>query len=272
MILFPNAKINIGLNIVSKREDLYHNLETVFYPIPLTDVLEIIVPDKVINESNIQLSGTNLNIPNNDNICIKAYQILAKDYDLPSLQMYLHKIIPSGAGLGGGSADAGFLLSHLNNYFKLNINDDKLIEYASKIGADCAFFIKNKAVFASGIGNKFEDIELNLSNYYILIVKPDFSINTAIAFKGIKPESPEYSLKKLIKQPVRLWQKSIKNDFEKPLFKEYPELNRIKSDLYDLGAEYASMSGSGSAMFGLFNTMPNTSNLFKNCFVWKSKL
>jgi len=259
MIFFPNAKINIGLNIVSKRADGYHNLETIFYPIPLTDVLEFITPKNIIAKTSMQLSGSSLGIPDSENICIKAYNMLAEHYALPNLQMYLHKIIPSGAGLGGGSSDAGFLLKHLNEYFKLNINEDKLIEYASKIGADCAFFIKNKAVFAGGIGNKFEELELNLKGYYILIVKPKFSINTAMAFKNINPTIPEISLKELIKQPIGKWKNMIKNDFEKPLFKAYPALADIKSDLYESGAEYASMSGSGSAMFGIYKTKPQVS-------------
>jgi len=271
MIFFPNAKINIGLNIISKRDDGFHNLETIFYPIPLTDILEFIVPGKNIKTTSIQLSGTNLGIANNENICIKTYNMLAMDYSLPNLQMHLHKIIPSGAGLGGGSSDAGFLLKHLNQYFNLNISEKKLTSYASKIGADCAFFIKNKAVFASGIGNKFEEIKLNLKGYYILLVKPDFSINTAIAFKGIKPAIPKVSIKELIKYPLGEWKNQLKNNFETPLFLKYPELNKIKSDLYNMGAEYASMSGSGSAMYGIFNEIPETKNLFNECFVWKSK-
>ncbi len=272
MICFPNAKINIGLNVVSKRTDGYHNLETIFYPVPLTDILEFIVPENKIKATNIQLSGSYLDIPDKDNICMKAYNMLAKDYTLPNLQMYLHKIIPSGAGLGGGSSDAGFLLKQLNNYFKLEISTEKLIDYASKIGADCAFFIKNTAVFASGIGNQFENIELNLKGYYILIVKPNFSINTTTAFKNIKPSLAKISLKELIKSPIHAWKNKVKNDFEAALFPEYPKLSQIKSDLYNLGAEYASMSGSGSALYGIFKSKPQINNLFKDNYSWLSKL
>ncbi|OQY05946.1 MAG: 4-(cytidine 5'-diphospho)-2-C-methyl-D-erythritol kinase [Bacteroidetes bacterium 4572_117] len=266
MICFPNAKINIGLNIVSKRNDGYHNLETVFYPVPLKDILEFIVPEKTIKKTIIEISGTKLDILNEQNICIKAYDLLAADYNLPKLQVYLHKLIPNGAGLGGGSSDASFFLKQLSDQFKLNISENKLMDYASKLGADCPFFITNKAVFASGTGNKFEHINLDLTGYYILIVKPNFSINTAEAFKGIKPTMPKTSLKELIKQPVDSWKNQIKNDFEAPLFQKYPELSAIKTKLYKLGADYASMSGSGSALFGLFKNKPDTDSTFDGVY------
>jgi len=272
MICFPNAKINIGLNIISKREDSYHNLETIFYPVPLKDVLEFIIPEKTIKKTTIQVSGADLDIVNNENICIKAYNMLAADYQLPKLQMYLHKMIPSGAGLGGGSSDASFLLKQLNQYFKLNISEKKITGYASKLGADCAFFINNKAVFASGIGNRFEPLNLNLKGYYILIVKPNFSINTAKAFRNIRPAMPETSLKELIKQPVSSWKNRIKNDFELALFQKYPELSKIKTELYSLGADYASLSGSGSALFGIFKEKPIFKDKFKKVFSWISVL
>ncbi|MEN8122047.1 MAG: 4-(cytidine 5'-diphospho)-2-C-methyl-D-erythritol kinase [Bacteroidota bacterium] len=272
MICFPNAKINIGLNIVSKREDGYHNLETVFYPVPLKDVLEFIVPEKQIKETTIELSGTELDVPNNENICIKAYKLLAADHELPNLQMYLHKMIPSGAGLGGGSADASFLLKSLNQYFKLNISEKGLMNYASKIGADCAFFLKNRPVFASGTGNQFEHIELDLKGYHIMIVKPNLSISTVDAFNNIKPSMPETGLKELIKQPISSWKNQIKNDFELPLFQKHSELGKIKSILYELGAEYASLSGSGSALFGLFKNRPKVNVQFKDTFNWVYEL
>ena len=272
MICFPNAKINIGLNIVSKRKDGYHNLETVFYPIPLKDVLEFVVPEKQIKETSIEVSGTKLDISNKENICIKAFNLIANDYQLPELKMYLHKMIPSGAGLGGGSTDASFLLKQLNQYFKLNISEKKMVDYASKLGADCAFFLKNEAVFASGIGNQFEQVKLSLKGYYILVIKPHFSINTLNAFKDIRPAIPETSLKEIIKQPVSSWKNQIKNDFEVPLFQIHPELSKIKSDLYNLGADFASLSGSGSALYGLFKNKPQLNDNFKDFFCWKAKL
>jgi len=272
MICFPNAKINIGLKIVSKRKDGYHNLETVFYPVPLKDILEFTVPEKKIAKTSMVLSGTSLDIPDEQNICLKAYHLLAKDYLLPKIQMHLHKVIPSGAGLGGGSSDAAFLLSELNQYFKLNIADEKLLAYASELGADCAFFLKNKAVFAHGVGNKFESIDLSLAGHYILIVKPELSINTAFAFENIVPAIPEVGIKEQVKQPITLWGNKIVNDFEQPLFKKYPELNKIKDELYNLGADYASMSGSGSALFGLFKEKPKVDKQFEGMFVFGTDL
>jgi 4-diphosphocytidyl-2-C-methyl-D-erythritol kinase len=269
VICFPNAKINIGLNITSKRTDGYHNLETVFYPVPLTDILEFMVSE---NKNTIHVSGTNLKIPANENICIKAYNLLSTDYKLPPLDIYLHKNIPNGAGLGGGSADASFFLKELNNFFNLKIPDKKLMGFASRLGADCPFFIHNKPVYARGTGNVFDEIELDLSLYYIVIVKPDFSINTAEAFKNIVPGIPDNSLKELIKKPVKEWKNLIKNDFEYSLFSKYPQLSELKQKLYDLGAVYASMSGSGSAIYGLFTHKPTIKNNFVNMFVWESKL
>ena len=271
MICFPNAKINIGLNIVSKRADTYHNLETVFYPIPLTDILEF-VAEKNISETIIQVSGSNLNISSKENICIKAYNLLSENYSLPPIEMYLHKIIPSGAGLGGGSADAAFLLKELNSYFSLSISNDKLLEYAAQLGADCPFFIENKAVFASGTGSVFENITLDLSAYYIVVVKPEFSISTAQAFKNITPKTPVVSIKELIKMPVSEWKTNIVNDFEDALFPLHPELLEIKNTLYNLGALYASMSGSGSALYGIFKEKIDISQHFKNVFYWHEKL
>ena len=264
MICFPNAKINIGLNIVSKRTDGYHNLETIFYPIPLKDILEFVPSQN--SETSINQSGINLNIPEDKNICMKAYHLLARNYPLPSLDIYLHKIIPNGAGLGGGSADASFFLKSLNEYFNLNIPNRKLIDYASELGADCAFFINNEAVFASGTGNIFDDIELNLQNYYMVLVKPNFSISTLEAFNNIKPKMPDISLKELIKLPVSEWKDRIVNDFEENLFQKYPLLSEIKQNLYNQGAVYASMSGSGSAIYGLFTDKPDLKNRFKGMF------
>ena len=264
MICFPNAKINIGLNIVSKRTDGYHNLETIFYPIPLKDILEF-VPNQN-SKTSISQSGINLNIPEDKNICMKAYNLLAVDYQLPPLAIYLHKIIPNGAGLGGGSADASFFLKSLNEYFNLHIPNQKLIDYASELGADCAFFINNKAVFASGTGNVFEDIELNLRNYYMVLVKPDCSISTPEAFKNIKVKILDVSLRELIKLPVSEWKNRIVNDFEESLFQKYPLLAEIKQNLYNQGAVYASMSGSGSAIYGLFTDKPDLKNQFNGMF------
>lgn len=270
MICFPNAKINIGLNITDKRKDGYHNLETVFYPIALKDILEFVVSDT--NKTSIHVSGSDLKIPAKENICIKAYHLLSKDYDLPALEIYLHKNIPHGAGLGGGSADASFLLKELNSFFKLQISDKQLMNYAGQLGADCPFFIKNKPVFASGTGDIFERINLDLSDYYMVILKPEFSVQTSIAFKNIVPKKPKVSLKEIIKQPIDAWRNSVINDFELSLFPIYPQLKELKQKLYNSGAVYASLSGSGSALYGIFRTQPDLKGAFPNIFYKMFKL
>ena len=248
MILFPNAKINIGLNIINKRPDGYHNLETVFYPVKINDALEII-------ESNqLTFTSSGLPVPGNpeDNLCLKAYHLLCLDRKLPLVHIHLHKNIPIGAGLGGGSSDASFFIRLMNEKFNLGLSIDQMENYASKIGADCAFFIRNEPVFAFGKGDAFEAIELSLDNYYLVLIMPDLQINTTLAFKGLRPFPSSSPLKKLVKSPVEDWKYSIKNDFELTVFEKYPEIGFIKQDLYDAGALYASMSGSGSSIYGIF--------------------
>jgi len=270
MVCFPNAKINIGLNITSKRLDGFHDIETVFYPIQLSDVLEFIPTDE--EKTVIKTSGIGLNISDKENICYKAYKLLSNDYQLPQIEILLHKIIPSGAGLGGGSADAAFLLKELNSYFQLGITDPKLEELAVKLGSDCAFFINNKTVFAHGRGEKFHDITLNLSDYYIYLVKPEVFVSTAEAYSGVKLAVPENSLLELIDKPLDKWENSIFNDFEPTVFKKFPLLREIKDTLYNQGAIYAAMSGSGSSIYGIFSAEPTENPEFDNFFTWISKL
>jgi len=252
MIAFPNAKINIGLNIVEKRKDGFHSIESIFYPIfDLVDVLEII---ELKENSNPQFSSSGISIPGEatSNLCLKAYNLLKKDYDIPSVAIHLHKVIPIGAGLGGGSSDAAFTLKLLNNIFKLNLSDDILIQYARKLGSDCAFFIKNKPVFAFGKGDEFEEISLSLSNYKIKIEYPNIHIGTAEAYNGVIPSVSKLQLKEIINKPINSWKKSIKNDFESSIFLNYPEIKQLKLKFYKEGAIYASMTGSGSAVYGIF--------------------
>ena len=252
MISFPNAKINIGLNVVSKREDGYHNLETIFYPVSLSDALEIAQSDKLeFSASGICIDGD----PEN-NLVVKAYQLLKKVYQLPPVKMHLHKVIPFGAGLGGGSADAAFAIKMLNNYFQLNLSDEKLEEYAAQIGADCPFFIQNKTTFASGNGNQFEPINLDLSPYQIVLVKPNIAVSTPEAFRNIKPVEPDFNLREIENLPIEEWRNEVKNDFEKSVFQQYPQIELLKNILYEQGAVYASMSGSGAAVFGIFRHSP----------------
>lgn len=252
MITFPNAKINLGLNIVEKRADGYHNLETIFYPIPVKDALELIVPDAPEKKIRLIQSGIPIGSAAEDNLVVKAYKLLDKDYNLPPVEVYLRKEIPSGAGLGGGSSDAAFMLKLINDTFKLNIPIEKLEEYAALLGADCAFFIRNKPVFATGIGNIFSPISLSLKDYGLIVVKPDIFVSTREAFANIKPSQPKKSLKEIILSPVSEWKELMVNDFEKSVFPQFPEIGKIKEELYNKGAIYAAMSGSGSSVFGIF--------------------
>lgn len=271
MIVFPNIKINIGLNIVGKRCDGYHNLETVFYPVGLCDALELVPSDS--GKNSFQCEGIDLNCAHSDNLVVKAYDILKADYDLPNIDIELIKRIPSGAGLGGGSSDASFMLRALNALFDMGLSNEQLKDYALKLGADCPFFIENKPMYATGIGEIMVDVNLSLKGYYILIVKPDIFISTKEAFAGVEPHKNVRDLKNDILLPVEEWKYCIKNDFEESIFPNHPELENIKSELYNIGAKYASMSGSGSAIYGLFDFLPDDIDiLFSNCYLWSSLL
>ncbi len=249
MVSFPNCKINLGLNIVNKRNDGYHDIETVFFPIHLKDSLEIIEKEKF----EFSTSGLPIEGEPEKNLCIKAYDLLKKDFpQLPAIQMHLHKAIPMGAGLGGGSADGAFTLKLLNKKFALSLSEKQLIYYSLQLGSDCPFFILNKSCFATGRGEIMEQTELDLSDYKFLIVKPPIYISTAWAFSTIKPLKPAKSIKQIIHQSISTWKAELINDFEKPVFEKYPEIKNIKDKLYDAGAIYASMSGSGSAVYGIF--------------------
>jgi 4-diphosphocytidyl-2-C-methyl-D-erythritol kinase len=248
MLAFANAKINLGLNVTGKRPDGYHNLETVFYPVKLYDVLEITVS----NETSFEAAGIFIPGDNKDNICLKAYNLLRSDYDLPALKITLLKNIPVGAGLGGGSADAAFLIKLINDKFALEMSAGKMEDYARQLGADCAFFITNKPVYAFDKGDRFEDLEVDLSHYFKVLVKPAVHVSTADAYAGLSPALPEVNLKELISLPVTEWRGKLKNDFEDRIFVKYPEISRIKEQLYLAGATFALMSGSGSSVFALF--------------------
>lgn len=252
MISFPNAKINIGLNVVSKREDGYHNLETIFYPVQLSDGLELVEAD----ETAFTSSGIEIDAKPEHNLVYRAYDLLKGDFDLPPVKMHLHKVIPFGAGLGGGSADAAFMLKMLNDYFKLNLSNTQLESYASRIGADCPFFIQNKPTFAHGIGDQFEAVDLDLSAYKIVLLKPNCGVSTPEAYRNIKPAPAAFDLRKIASLPIEEWKNVIKNDFEQSVFPIYPEIEDLKNKLYEAGAVYASMSGSGSAVFGIFRHLP----------------
>lgn len=267
MITYPNAKINLGLNIVEKRPDGYHNLETIFYPINLQDALEVTKLDAEV-EYELKVSGSPIEGEPENNLVIKAYRLLKKDFpEMAPINIHMYKHIPTGAGLGGGSADAAFMIKLLNEKFKLNLSVEKMEEYASILGADCAFFIQNKPVFASGIGNIFEPINLSLKGYYLVLVKPDIFVSTKDAYADVTPKTPDQSLKDIIRMPVETWRATMKNDFEHSVFQKYPEIAAIKDKLYDMGAIYASMSGSGSSVFGIFREQVEfVDEVFNGCF------
>lgn len=275
MLTFPNCKINLGLNILRKRSDGYHDLETIFYPLAIRDALEILsVPFSEdeskagrrqiegsafpINSSSdkITFSATGLPVSGapEDNLCLKAYHLLKKDFpQLPPARIHLHKVIPMGAGLGGGSSDGAFTLALLNKKFNLGISREQLAVYALQLGSDCPFFLHNKPCYATGRGETLEDIALDLSHYSFLLVNPGIHINTGWAFSNIIPRDAKQSrLKVAIQEPISDWKHHLVNDFEKPVFDLYPEIRSIRDTLYENGALYASMSGSGSIVFGIF--------------------
>jgi len=253
MINFPIAKINIGLNITARRPDGYHNLETIFYPIKINDVLEVIQSDELSFES----SGLGIPGRAEDNLCVKAYHLIKQDHDLPPIKIHLHKHIPIGAGLGGGSADAGFFIRLLDQKFNLGLSTEVMMNYARQLGADCAFFIEGKPVFAFGKGDEFEPVTLDLSPYHLALVMPPAHVSTAEAYRGVKPSPVKTSLKELIQLPVSEWRNHIKNDFEEHIFISQPQIRGVKAALYKAGALYASMSGSGASVFGIFKEKPD---------------
>mgnify|MGYP001078942729 CR=1 FL=1 len=273
MITFPNIKINLGLPITEKRPDGYHNLETVFYPVALEDALEIRTSSET--EKKIILHQYGMEIAGNpeDNLVAKAYSLLDKEFHLPPVEIHLYKHIPSGAGLGGGSADAAFMLKLLNNKFELGLPDDTLETYATKLGADCAFFIRNRPTYAEGIGNIFSPLPLSLKGYRIWLVKPDIFVSTRDAFAKIKPHHPEMSLKEIAQLPVEEWNGRMVNDFEESVFPQFPTIGEIKEEMYRQGAVYASMSGSGSSVYGLFKegaVLPEV-DFGEKAFVYKGR-
>lgn len=268
MICFPNAKINLGLNVVNKRPDGYHNIETVFYPIPVKDALEIVSAE----ELSFTQTGIQVDAPMEKNLVIKALNLLKTQYDIPALEVYLLKAIPFGAGLGGGSADAAFMLKLLNDFCQLNIQPEELEKLAVTIGADCPFFIRNTPVFATGTGNIFEPVELSLKDYHLCLVKPDVAVSTPEAYSLVTPAVPALSLKEIINRPVSEWKKLMTNDFEQSVFTKHPVIGQIKETLYQAGAVYASMSGSGSSVFGLFENPTHLKEQFSGCFVWEGQL
>ncbi|UIR57634.1 4-(cytidine 5'-diphospho)-2-C-methyl-D-erythritol kinase [Sphingobacterium sp. SRCM116780] len=249
MLSFANAKINLGLHVVHKRSDGYHDLETIFYPVKIYDAVEI-TPSK---SGEITFHSDGIPIPGHGaNLCEKAYKLLKQDFDIPAVTIHLIKQIPIGAGLGGGSADAAFVLKMLNETFNLDITTTQLQLYAKQLGADCPFFIENKPVYATGIGTDFSPIDLDLSTYYMVLINPNIHIATAEAYRGVQVRKSEFDLKSITQLPIQEWKYYLKNDFEEGIFEQFPKIKKLKEALYTSGALFASMSGSGSSVYGLF--------------------
>ncbi len=246
MISFPNAKINIGLSITEKRNDGFHNIESCFYPIQWCDILEIVKTD------HFSFQSTGIPIPPGENLCTRAYHLLAADYNLSPVNIHLHKLIPIGAGLGGGSADAAYTLKMLSALFELNLNTEQLIDYSKKLGSDCAFFIRNEPVIATEKGDTFQACKLDLSGYHIILVYPNLHISTAEAYSGVSPQKATFKYSEINVNHIKNNDSNIKNDFEDSLFKSYEQLAVIKEELYKYGAVYASLTGSGSTVYGIF--------------------
>jgi 4-diphosphocytidyl-2-C-methyl-D-erythritol kinase len=268
MLVFPNAKINIGLNIIEKRSDGFHNISSCFYPVGWSDALEITVSEK------LRFTVDGISIPGNmeDNLCLRAYRMVSEDYNIPPVHIHLLKAIPIGAGLGGGSSDSAFTISALNRLFDLRISIEKQLDYARRLGSDCAFFILNKQMYCHGKGDQFEDIDLALAGKWIVMINPGIYVSTVEAYSGVKPSKPTTDLRTLLKEPMPTWKNEIKNDFEVSLFPKYPLLKDIKEDLYKKGAAYAAMSGSGSTLYGIFDKEIDLSEHFQRYNIWQGML
>lgn len=274
MISFPIAKINLGLNVVARRPDGYHNLETVFYPVPIKDTLEIYPMDDAFPaEHPCDLKVTNINIDGDErqNLVVKAYDMIAALYPLPRVHAHLHKQIPTQAGMGGGSSDGAHMITLLNETFNLGMSKQEMIVLAARLGADCPFFVLGTPAYAEGIGEILEPINLNLGGWYIAIVRPNIPVSTREAFSLIEPKATVTKCRDIVMQPVETWRESLVNDFEKSVFAIHPEIGQIKERLYGLGAAYAAMSGSGSSVFGLFKTRPDMS-LFGDMYTFTAAL
>jgi len=274
MICFPNAKINLGLRVTEKRPDGYHNLETVFYPIGLKDALEVVPhPEgKAFSLDVLTIDPGDSGMEAEKNIVTKSFRLLQKQFDLQPAAFFLKKGIPTGAGLGGGSSDAAYALKIINLMNNLGLTNEQLEQFSAQIGADCAFFIKNNPIFASGIGTDFEEIPLTLRGYFLVLIKPNVHVSTAEAYSMVHPAHPDRSLKEWIGQPIETWRDNVINDFEPSVFLKHPIIGEIKETLYRNGAVYASMSGSGSSVYGLFKLAVDLRSVFPGCFYWSETL
>lgn len=276
MITFPIAKINLGLNVVERRPDGYHNLETVFYPVPIKDALEVTLMDSSFpSPYDCDLKVSNITIDGDEqrNLVVRAYQLLKQDFpELPRIHAHLFKSIPTQAGMGGGSSNCAYMIMLLNDMFSLGLTQQQMIDYAARLGADCAYFILSSPAYAEGIGEKLQPVSVDLSNYWIAVVRPDIPVSTREAFSLIRPHHPQKNCRDIVLQPVETWRNELLNDFEESVFSLHPEIGAIKQRLYDLGAVYAQMTGSGSAVFGLYREEIKISEHFPEMFTYCGKL
>ncbi len=272
MITFPIAKINLGLNIVERRVDGYHNLETVFFPVPIKDALEIQEMDAAFpseHACDLTVTGVPLDGDGQRNLVVRAYNLLCDEFPgkLPRLHVHLYKDIPVQAGMGGGSSDGAAMLSLLNNSFQLGLSEEQLIERAARLGADCPFFILGRPAYAEGIGERLQPVSLGLSGWFLVVVRPPVPVSTKEAFALVTPRKPRKNCLTIVSQPVETWRDELANDFEQSVFAQYPVIGQVKERLYELGAVYAAMSGSGSALFGLFRApVEGLDTLFPSMF------
>lgn len=271
MICFPPAKINIGLNIIDKRADGFHNIETIMAPIGLCDVLEILPATS--KRFSFHSTGLNIDGPPENNLCIRAYNLMRKAHQLPAVTMHLHKMIPMGAGLGGGSSDGTYTLMALNTLFGLNLDRRVLRDFALQLGSDCPFFLLKKTCYASGRGNLLENVTIDLEGTHIVVLKPQVSVPTAWAYSKFRGKCKNLNPATAVLRPMEEWKELLVNDFEKIVFRKYPEIALLKEQLYHQGAVYATMSGSGSALYGIFRKPPlDISSVFPDTFVWQGRV
>jgi 4-diphosphocytidyl-2-C-methyl-D-erythritol kinase len=270
MLQLSNAKINLGLHVTQRRPDGFHSIETVLFPVGWSDVVEVLPAGKALS---LRCTGIPVGVAPEKNLCARAFRLLQKDFGLPGADVYLHKQVPPGAGLGGGSSNAAFVLLALSKIFHLELSQQALARYAAQLGSDCAFFVYNTPMLATGRGEILQPVAVSLSGYELLVVKPPLGVSTAEAYAGITPKAPGVSLQSAVTQRVEMWKDLLVNDFEPLIFAKYPLLQDAKSRLYGCGAAYAAMSGSGSALFGIFKEVPdNAAQLFPGCAIFKQKI
>lgn len=270
MIIFPKAKINLGLNVVSRRPDGYHNLQTVFYPVPLSDALEVTVMDEQFPSAagcDLKVTGISIEGDEQHNLVVRAYDALRQEFpNLPRVHAHLHKAIPTQAGMGGGSSDGAAMLVLLNRMCELGLSEAELVERAARLGADCPFFVSSRPAYAEGIGERLQPIDLSLHGWYLGVVRPNVPVSTKEAFALVKPQQPGVCCRDVVKKPVEQWRYGLVNDFEASVFAQHPEIGVVKERLYELGAVYSAMTGSGSAVVGLFSRPVELQSVFPGMF------